>query len=80
MISEEYKKVILKYAKKYNVSSVILFGSMLREGEKANDFDIGVKGIRPELFFKFYAELFKNLSKPVDLVYLSKISLFMVLI
>lgn len=76
MISEEDKKVILKYAKKYNVSSVILFGSMLREGEKANDFDIGVKGIRPELFFKFYAELFKNLSKPVDLVDLSKKSLF----
>ena len=76
MISEEDKKVILKYAKKYNVSSVILFGSMLREGEHANDFDIGVKGIRPELFFKFYAELFKNLSKPVDLVDLSRKSLF----
>ena len=76
MISEEDKKVILKYAKKYNVSSVILFGSVLREGEKANDFDIGVKGIRPELFFKFYTELFKHLSKPVDLVDLSRKSLF----
>ena len=76
MINETDKKVILKYAKKYNVSSIILFGSMLREGEKDNDFDIGVKGIRPELFFKFYAELFKHLSKPVDLVDLSRKSLF----
>jgi len=76
MINEKDKKVILKYAKKYNVSSVILFGSILREGGKANDFDIGVKGIRPELFFKFYAELFEHLSKPVDLVDLSRKSLF----
>jgi len=76
MISETDKELIVKCAKKYNVSSVILFGSMLREGEKANDFDIGVKGIRPELFFKFYSELFKHLSKPVDLVDLSRKSLF----
>ncbi len=76
MITEKDKEVILKYAKKYNVSAVILFGSMLREGEKANDFDLGVKGIRPELFFKFYAELFKHLSRPVDLVDLSRKSLF----
>jgi predicted nucleotidyltransferase len=76
MINETDKEVIVKFAKKYNVSSVILFGSMLREGENANDFDIGVKGIRPELFFKFYAELFKNLSKPVDLIDLSRKSLF----
>jgi len=74
MINETDKEVIIKFAKKYNVSSVILFGSVLREGEKANDFDIGVKGIRPELFFKFYAELFKHLSKPVDLVDLIDLS------
>ncbi len=40
------------------------------------DIDLGVKGIKPRLFFKFYAELFKNLSKPVHLVDLSKKSLF----
>lgn len=76
MIAETDKDVIIKCAKKYNVSSVILFGSSLSKSEKANDFDIAVKGIQPELFFKFYAELFKRLSKPVDLVDLSRKSLF----
>jgi predicted nucleotidyltransferase len=51
-------------------------GHPLRKGREANDIDIGVKGIEPRLFFKFYAELFKYLSKPVDLVDLSKKSLF----
>ena len=48
----------------------------IRKDREANDIDIGVKGIEPRLFFKFYAELFKHLSKPVDLVDLSKKSLF----
>ena len=76
MISETDKELIVKYAKKYNVSSVVLFGSSLKEEQKADDIDIGVKGIAPNLFFKFYAELFKHLSKPVDLVDLSRKSLF----
>ncbi|OHB75546.1 MAG: hypothetical protein A2Z25_07400 [Planctomycetes bacterium RBG_16_55_9] len=76
MISEAYKAVILECARKYNASSVLLFGSALSEGDKANDFDIAVKGIQPELFFNFYAELFKQLPKPVDLVDLSRKSLF----
>ena len=76
MISETDKELIVKYAKKYNVSSVVLFGSSLKEEQKADDIDIGVKGISPNLFFKFYAELFKHLSKPVDLVDLSRKSLF----
>ena len=76
MINEADKEVILKCARKYNVSSIVLFGSALSEGDKANDYDIAVKGIRPELFFKFYADLFKRLSKPVDLVDLSGKSLF----
>ncbi|GAG78954.1 unnamed protein product, partial [marine sediment metagenome] len=40
------------------------------------DIDLAVKGIMPKLFFKFYGELMRNLSKPVDLVDLSKKSLF----
>ena len=76
MISEADKEIIVDCAEKYHVSSVILFGSALGEADKANDFDLAVKGIRPELFFKFYAELFKRLSKPVDLVDLSRKSLF----
>ncbi|MBA7521648.1 hypothetical protein ES705_13759 [subsurface metagenome] len=75
MISEKDKATILKYAKKYNLSKVILFGSCL-DREDPNDIDIGIKGIEPGLFFKFYGELLRNLSKPVDLVDLSKKSLF----
>jgi predicted nucleotidyltransferase len=76
MITETDKKIILQYAKKYKVSSIILFGSSLEKGKKANDIDLGVKGIEPRLFFKFYAELFKHLSKPAHLIDLSKKSLF----
>ena len=76
MITKRDKNVLLKCAKKYNVSSVILFGSSIKENRKANDIDIAIKGIKPRLFFKFYTELFKHLSKPVDLVDISKKSLF----
>ncbi len=76
MITEKDKDIILQCAKKYKVASIILFGSSIKEDREFNDIDIGVKGIEPRLFFKFYAELFKYLSKPVDLVDLSKKSLF----
>jgi len=76
MITEKDKDIILQYAKKYNVSHLVLFGSSIRQGKESNDIDIGVKGIEPRSFFKFYAELFKHLSKPVDLIDLSKKSLF----
>ena len=76
MITESDKRIIQRYAKKYNVSSIILFGSSLETNKKANDIDLGVKGIEPRLFFKFYAELFKHLSKPAHLIDLSKKSLF----
>jgi len=76
MITEYEKDVILRYAKKYKVSSVLLFGSSIEREEGADDIDLGVKGIEQRLFFKFYAELVKHLSKPVDLVDLSQKSLF----
>jgi predicted nucleotidyltransferase len=74
-ITQKDKEIILQCAMKYGVSAVVLFGSSIMDRE-ANDIDIGVKGIEPRLFFKFYADLFKRLSKPVDLVDLSKRSLF----
>ena len=76
MITEQDKNTIVKLAKKYNVSSIFLFGSAIKQSEDSNDIDVGVKGIEPRLFFKFYAELYKLLSKPVDLVDLSNRSLF----
>ncbi len=76
MITERDKDIIFQYAKKYKVASVFLFGSSIENGKEPNDIDIGVKGIEPRLFFKFYADLFKHLSKPVDLVDISRRSLF----
>lgn len=76
MLSENDKNIILQCAAKFNASSVVLFGSSLNNNINANDIDLGVKGIDPKQFFKFYAELFKQLSKPVDLVDLSRKTLF----
>jgi predicted nucleotidyltransferase len=76
VITERDKDIILQCAEKYNVSAIFLFGSSIKRDKEPNDIDIGVKGIEPRLFFKFYAELFKHLSKPVDLVDISKKSLF----
>jgi len=76
MITENDKAVIIQCAKKYNVSSVIVFGSSLNESEEAHDIDLGVNGLDPRHFFKFYAELFKHLSKPVDLVDMTRKTLF----
>ena len=75
MISEKDKAAILKYAKKYNLSKVILFGSCL-DRDDPNDIDIGVKGIEPEVFFKFYGELLLEISKRLDIVNLDKDNLF----
>ena len=76
MISEMDKRIITHCAEKYKVSSVYLFGSSLDKGGEPNDIDLAVEGIRPNVFFKFYGELMRNLSKPVDLVDLSRKSLF----
>ena len=76
MITEHEKDIILRCAQKYTASSILLFGSSSEGEEQANDIDLGVKGIDKRVFFKFYAELVKHLSKPVDLIDLSQKSLF----
>lgn len=75
MISEKDKELILKYARKYKIEKVILFGSS-KEKINARDIDIGVKGLSPSLFFDFFWELYRDLSKPVDIIDLSEASLF----
>ena len=80
MLTLNERGIILKCAKKYNVSSVFLFGSSIEKNKKYNDIDIGIKGIKPKLFFKFYAELIKDLPKNVDLVDMSKKSKFIRLV
>jgi predicted nucleotidyltransferase len=76
MIKEQDKEIIIKYAKKYGVSSVYLFGSSLDDSEEVKDIDLAVKGLMPNNFLKFYGILLSHLSKPVDLVDLSKKSYF----
>jgi predicted nucleotidyltransferase len=63
---------IIQLARKYEVGSVYLFGSSLDDDRTANDIDLGVKGIGPRSYFKFYGELLRALSRPVGLVDLSK--------
>lgn len=72
MLSKKEKDIIKKYARKYNVSSVFLFGSSLKKRTNGNDIDLGIKGLESQSFFKLYAELFKYLPRPVDLVDLDK--------
>lgn len=61
--------------KSTRLEKVILFGSS-KERTDARDIDIGVRGIAPELFFDFCWELYRDLSKPVDVIDLSKDCLF----
>ncbi len=73
MISEASVKTIKECAHKFAVNRVWLFGSSMEEERGAvNDIDLAVEGLSPDLFFKFYAQLFMSLSKPVDLVDLSQ--------
>jgi hypothetical protein len=75
MISENDKNIILMYARKYRLERVILFGSS-KERTDARYMDIGVVGIAPELFSDFRWELYRDLSKPVDVIDLSQDCLF----
>jgi predicted nucleotidyltransferase len=75
MIAEKDKNVIIESAKKYNAKYVVLFGTSASNLE-SNDIDIAVKGIKPENFFKFYAEIFRKATKPVDLIDLNEKSVF----
>ena len=72
MINQSDKNKIVNYAKKYRIKEVYLFGSSLDSKKKSNDIDIGIKGISPHAFFDFYGKLLRNLSKPVDIINLSK--------
>jgi predicted nucleotidyltransferase len=76
MIAKKDRDTIADIAREYGVAKVVLFGSSLAEGREPNDIDLGVKGIEPRLFFRFYGQLMKRLSRPVDVVDLSQRTLF----
>ena len=72
MLTKKEEEAIRQCARKFNVSSVLLFGSSVNQKDAA-DIDLAVRGIRSGSFFKFYGELFKVLDKPVDLIDLDDI-------
>lgn len=72
MISEKDKTIIKSIAKKYNAKKILLFGSSCDISKESNDIDLAVEGIPDSVFFKFYSELIFSLSKPVDIIDLSK--------
>lgn len=76
MISEHDKTAIVDIARRYDVKGILLFGSSVDPSREAKDIDLAVEGIAPARFFDFYGELLLALSKPVDLVELSRDSKF----
>ncbi len=76
MISKDDENKIKEIAKKYRLTKLYLFGSGSVSQREAHDIDLAVEGLDDSLFFKFYGELIFALSKPVDVIDLSKKSLF----
>ncbi len=76
MIPESIRQTIIRLAEKYGISQIILFGSAARGEINLRDIDIGVRGLSPSKFFRFYGELMRVLPKPVDIVDLDKENLF----
>ncbi|MDA3885580.1 MAG: hypothetical protein PF638_08310 [Candidatus Delongbacteria bacterium] len=75
MIKNTELNTISIIASKYKIKEILLFGSSL-ENDTYNDIDLGILGIDPVLFFKFYGDLIKNLNIPLDIVDLSDKSSF----
>jgi uncharacterized protein len=80
MITETDKKTIEHFARKYQATRVLLFGSSLSPTYESRDIDIGVEGVPEKDFYMFYGELLFALSKPVDVVDLSRKTRFVELI
>ncbi|MBA4387222.1 MAG: hypothetical protein C0404_04525 [Verrucomicrobia bacterium] len=80
MISETDKAMIVELSRKYGVRRVLLFGSAARQSGESRDIDLAVEGLAADQFFKFYGELIRQLSKPVDLVALERKTMFTTLI
>lgn len=76
MITDSDKKAIQHIAHKYHASRVLLFGSALFDNVDGRDIDLAVEGIADSDFYAFCGELLCSLSKPVDVVDLSKKSRF----
>ena len=72
MITSGLRQTIESCAKAFDVRAVWLFGSAARDDLQVRDIDLAVEGLAADKFFDFYARLFFDLPKPVDLVDLSQ--------
>ena len=82
MIAEKDRQLIKDLARKHSISRVLLFGSSISEQEQdsARDIDIAIEGIEDGDFYAFYGDVTIALSKPVDVVDISRPSKFSELI
>ena len=76
MVSPHDVETIKQLSSKYNVKKVLLFGSALDPQNEANDIDLAVDGVPPEVYYRYCGELMMALTKPVDIVDLSVPSKF----
>lgn len=72
MITHTDKHIIEKLARKYHAKRVVLFGSSVSAASEYRDIDIAVEGVEETDFYAFYGELLCTLSKPVDIIDLSR--------
>ncbi len=80
MLTDKDKQTIQHIARKYKASRVLLFGSSLSDTAESRDIDIAVEGVADKDFYAFYGELIYKLSKPVDVVDLSRKNKFIELV
>jgi len=80
VITDADKKIIEQLARKYHAKRVVLFGSSLSPIREYRDIDIAVEGVEGKDFYTFYGELLCALSKPIDIIDLSKKTRFVELI
>ncbi|MDY6849596.1 MAG: nucleotidyltransferase family protein [Geoalkalibacter sp.] len=80
MIEEKDLQAIRAIARKYQVTSVLLFGSSLSASCDSRDIDLAIEGLADADYFAFYGDLMRSLSKPVDVVDLSRSSKFVEMI
>ena len=80
MITEKDKKTIQDIARKYHASRVLLFGSALSDTAESRDIDLAIEGVADKDYYAFYGELLYALSKPVDIVDLSRKTKFIELV
>ena len=67
-LSETDRRALRDVAKRFGEPKLYLFGSSLDPNREPQDIDLGVEGLAPERFYRFYSEIDNAVSRPVDLV------------